>query len=191
MSSNSPEPIRRRARPRTKASTPQSAIMEHNAWPVVTLALLLVVLGLIVWNINLRSDINELGKDLDAAIEESASLRSNANATVYQLVPTENGPANANAQAWFSIQGSGVLSVANMPQLNDGEVYQLWYGTDSPTTPIPGGTFTVDDAGQGFMLIPADVGPISSIAISAEPSGGSQLPTGPVLLSSDVAGARG
>lgn len=154
-------------------------------------ASLLVGLGLLVWNINLLNDVDAIGRDLDAAIEESATLRSNANATVYQLVPTGDGPANANAQAWFSIQGSGVLSVANLPQTTGDGVYQLWYITDSPTTPIPGGTFTVDDTGQGFMLIPADVGTISSIAISQEPSGGSQSPTGPILLSSDIAGARG
>lgn len=193
MSSHDPESIRSRARPRprAKAASLRPSFMEHDAWPLTTAASLLVVLGLIIWNINLRNDVDDLGHDLDAAIEESASLRSNANATVYQMVPTGNGPANANAQAWFSIQGSGVLSVANLPRTAEGGVYQLWYITDSPTRPIPGGTFTVDEAGQGFMLIPADVGTISSIAISEEPSGGSQSPTGPILLSSDIAGARG
>jgi len=165
--------------------------MNSTLWPLVAAVCLIFLLGVIVWNLNLRDDVDRLSGERDAAISETASLRRRANATVYQLVPTGNGPENANAQAWFSLQGSGVLSVANMPELSDGGVYQLWYGTDDPTSPIPGGTFQVDKTGQGFMLIPADVGIVSSISITQEREGGSQSPTGPVLLESDVDGARG
>lgn len=149
------------------------------------------MLGMIIWNVSLRGDVRQVEKELTAATLDAASLRERANATVYQLVSTGEGPDNANGQAWFSVQGSGVLSVANMPVLPEGSTYQLWYGTDSPTSPIPGGTFTVSETGQGFMLIPADVRVISSISITQEPEGGSQTPGSPALLESDVDGARG
>lgn len=151
----------------------------------------IALVAMIFWNISLRSDVGALEDQLQAIQGENSSLRESANATVYQLLPTENAPQNAHAQAWFSIQGSGVLSVANMSQLEDGTVYQFWYVTDSPTNPVPGGTFTVDENGQGFMLIPADVDGVTSIAVSVEPEGGSSSPTGTVLLSSDVSDARG
>lgn len=160
-------------------------------WPLVAGVCLLFLLGVIIWNLNLRDDVARLASERDAAVTETASLRRRANATVYQLMPTSSGPENANAQAWFSLQGSGVLSVANLPALPDGSVYQLWYGTDDPTSPVPGGTFHVDQTGQGFMLIPADVGIVSSISITQEREGGSQAPNGPVLLESDIDGARG
>lgn len=160
-------------------------------WPLVAGICLVFLLGVIIWNLNLRDDIDRLASERDAAVTETASLRQRANATVYHLLPASSGPENANAQAWFSLQGSGVLSVANMPALPEGAVYQLWYGVDGPTSPIPGGTFGVDKTGQGFMLIPADVGIVSSISITQEREGGSQSPTGPVLLESDIDGARG
>jgi hypothetical protein len=186
---SSSRPLRRRLEP---DPVPQRGIpITGGLWPVVSGILLVAVLGMIVWNINLRGDVSQLEEDLTLATIDNASLRERANATVYQLVATGDGPDNANGQVWFSVQGSGVLSVANMPPLPEGSAYQLWYGTDTPTSPIPGGTFTVDSTGQGFMLIPADVGIISSISISQEPEGGSQEPAGPILLESNVDGARG
>ena len=151
----------------------------------------LLLVGMLIWNVSLRNDVSDLEGQLDRIQGENSTLRASANATVYQLLPTEDAPPNAHAQAWFSVQGSGVLSVANMPELENGTVYQLWYITDSPTNPVPGGAFSVDSTGQGFMLIPADVDGVTSIAISLEPEGGSSSPTGAILLSSDISDARG
>jgi Anti-sigma-K factor rskA len=157
----------------------------------LTIAGVALLAAMIVWNLGLRNDVSDLEDRLASVESENATIRASANATVYQLLPTADAPQNANAQAWFSIQGSGVLSVANLPPLKDGTAYQLWYITDSPTNPVPGGTFTVNDTGQGFMLIPADVDGVTSIAVSVEPEGGSASPTGDILLSSDVSDARG
>ena len=44
-------------------------------------------------------------------------LRERANATVYQLVATGDGPDNANGQAWFSVQGSGELLQGPDPEV--------------------------------------------------------------------------
>lgn len=180
-----------RPRPRPRRQPSRGIPATGNLWPIITGVVLAALLGTMIWNVNLRGDVGALEEDLAAAVNDNASLRESANATVYQLTPTQDGPENAHAQAWFTVQGSGVLSVANMPTPGEGRIYQLWYITDSPTTPIPGGTFPVDGTGQGFMLIPADVGAISSIAISEEPAGGSQAPSGPILLVSEVSGARG
>jgi hypothetical protein len=160
--------------------------------PVLAIGLLiLALLGMVIWNASLRSDVSELVGRLERIEGENRTIRASANATVYQLLPTEDAPPNAHAQAWFSVEGSGVLSVANMPGLEPGTTYQLWYITDSPSAPVPGGTFPVDANGQGFMLIPADVDGVTSIAISLEPEGGSASPTGAILLTSDISDARG
>jgi hypothetical protein len=183
--------------PRPRSRTPQSPQRVTAASGVVTpgmmliAASLIVTVGMIIWNINLRNDVDDLEQRLTTIQGENSTLRESANATVYQLLPTPDAPENAHAQAWFSIQGSGVLSVANLPPLETGTTYQFWYITDSPTKPVPGGTFSVDGNGQGFMLIPADVSGVTSIAISIEPEGGSTSPTGTILLTSDVSDARG
>lgn len=192
MSDDQPKRRPTRARRETPSSTKRMAL--PNGVSLTTLLLgmaTILVIGMGVWIGNLRGDVSDLETRIDQLEEENSTIRASANATVYQLLPTEDAPPNANAQAWFSVQGSGVLSVANMPAQGDGTVYQLWYITDSPATPVPGGTFTVDGTGQGFMLIPADVDGVTSIAVSLEPEGGSASPTGAILLTSDVSDARG
>lgn len=186
---SSPSSPRRQNRSGTRMRS--SLSLPVGPWTVISGILLLAFAGAMVWNINLRQDVDAHKQEADAAREEAATLRQRANATVYQLLPVGDSPANANGQVWFSVQGSGVLSVANLPPLTEGRTYQLWYGTTDASGRIPGGTFTVDQTGQGFMLIPADVGTISSIAISEEPAGGSQEPSGGIILESQVDGARG
>jgi len=179
------------ARPNPGRPTPQVLTRAQILpWLVASVAIL-AALGLSIWNANLRSERDRLQGRLETALAENATIRQHANASVYQLRPTEQGPANAHATAWFSLNGSGVLSVANLPQPGEDQVYQFWYQTGETGTLVPGGTFSVDAQGVGFMLIPADVGQFNAIAISAEPSGGSATPTGPLLLSSEVSGARG
>lgn len=188
------QPKRRPTRARRETPSPTKRMALPNGVSLTTLLLgmaTILVIGMGVWIGNLRGDVSDLETRIDQLEEENSTIRASANATVYQLLPTEDAPPNANAQAWFSVQGSGVLSVANMPAQGEGTVYQLWYITDSPTNPVPGGTFTVDGTGQGFMLIPADVDGVTSIAVSLEPEGGSASPTGAILLTSDVSDARG
>lgn len=178
-----------RQRRRTNQDTP-----ERPSWTLLQISLAaisLIAVGALAWALVLNARVGSLESDLEEAQSSNATLRESANATVYQLVPTPEGPQDANGQAWFSVQGSGVLSVANMPALGDNEIFQFWYVTDNPDAPIPGGTFTVDDAGQGFMLIPADVAGVTSIGITLEPDSGSSAPTGIMLLTSDVSDARG
>lgn len=182
---------RRPKKPRAARRSGPAIPVTGGWWPIATGIALVALLGMIVWNVNLRDDVADLNDRLAIATGDLTDLRSRANASVYQLLPTSDAPDNANAQAWFSIQGSGVLSVANLPVLAEGRTYQLWYMTDNPNAPVPGGTFSVDETGQGFMLIPADVTGVTSIAITEEATGGAQEPTGPVLLSSDIDGARG
>jgi len=186
---SSPEPSRRQPRSGTRMRS--NLPLAVGLWPIISGVLLIALIGSLVWNINLRNDVDHHKQEASVAREEAATLRQRANATVYQLLPVGDSPANANGQVWFSVQGSGVLSVANLPALADGRIYQLWYGTADSTGRIPGGTFTIDETGQGFMLIPADVGTISSIGISEEPAGGSQEPSGGMILESQVDGARG
>jgi hypothetical protein len=174
---------------REATGTPMLQRAQILPWGVASLAVM-VALGVSIWSVNLRSERDDLRGRLTTALTENAEIRQNANASSYQLQPTEQGPANAHATLWLSLSGSGVLSTANLPQPEEGFTYQLWYMTDPMTAPIPGGTFTVDEQGIGFMLIPADVGPFTTIGISAEAEGGSAT-LSVLLLSSDVSGARG
>lgn len=159
-------------------------------WGVASL-LAIVAIGLSIWSVQLRNDRDAIQERLASALQDNATLRQQATASAYQLTPTAQGPANASGTAFFALSGSGVLTVANLPAPEEGKVYQLWYLAGQMNPPVPGGTFTIDAQGIGFMLIPADVGAFTAIGVSTEPEGGSAAPAGPMLLTSAVSGARG
>jgi anti-sigma-K factor RskA len=72
-------------------------------------------------------------------------------------------------------QGRALLVAADLPALPSGKVYEAWTFSSSPT-PKPAGTFTAGSAPAVVTLPPAAVG-ASQVAVTVEPSGGSQQPT--------------
>lgn len=158
-------------------------------WPLLALALVLIAsLG---WGLMLRSDRNHTEEELVALQSEVDMLRQQANATAYLLLPTIDAPTNASGTAFFSLNGSGVISVVNLTPPAQGRNYQVWFYPSPEAEPVPGAILTVDGEGTGFMLIPADVGLFSDVAITLEPEAGSTTPSGPIVLSGSTGGARG
>ncbi len=158
---------------------------------IIAIASVAGCIVLAVWAASLRSDLSDANGRIAALSEEQARLRESATAAVYDLSPTAQGPTNASGTMFLTASGSGVLNVVNLPALEDGMAYQLWFLPPDEGEPIPGSTFTVDDQGIGFTLIAADVGSFRGVSISLEPESGSAAPTGPQLLSGAGAGARG
>lgn len=79
---------------------------------------------------------------------------------------------------------TAVVSVANLEPLDD-RVYQLWLIQDGE--PISAGVFEVDGDGRQTLIIPyGDVGPFEAIGVSIEPEGGSDEPTGEIVLLEEV-----
>lgn len=156
--------------------------------PLGLAALLAVAL---VWGFALRSDRDRAEADVAALETEVAELREGANATAYPLQPSVEAPANAGGTAFFALDGTGVISVVNLAPVPEGRSYQVWYYPTAEAAPLPGATFTVDAAGTGFMLIPADVGLFTTVSVTLEPEAGTTSPSGPVILTGTTGGARG
>lgn len=171
---------------------PMRAITLHGAWVLPAAVTLVLALVLAVgWGLLTQ---RELGNVRDERAEQAAEidlLRQRANATAYTLMPSVDAPPNAGGTAFFSLSGTGVISVTNLSPPPEGRSYQAWYYPASDAQPLPGATFTVDDTGTGFMLIPADVGLFTDVAITLEPVAGTTVPSGPVILSGSTGGARG
>ena len=161
-------------------------------WPTIVAAIA-VVLALVTgfWAFSLRGDVTDLEGDNRALASEVELLRQQANATAYHLAPTGEAPPNATGTAFFSLDGTGVISVSNLAPAPEGRSYQIWYFPSPDAEPLPGAAFTVDANGSGFMLIPADVGLFTDVTITLEPETGSTAPTGPIYLSGSTGGARG
>jgi hypothetical protein len=155
----------------------------------IGLAALLAISAL--WGIALRGD-RDRAQDRAASLEaEVATLREGANATAYQLLPAAVAPANAGGTAFFALDGTGVISVVNLEPAPEGRSYQVWYYPTPESPPLPGATFSLDENGTGFMLIPADVGVFTTISVTLEPEAGTTAPSGPLVLQGTTGGARG
>lgn len=173
----------------TCTSRPQGFGFDRRLLGLAGLAGLLILA--VVWGLTLRADrdrAEERSMDLAA---EVATLRERANATAYQLLPAPDAPANAGGTAFFALDGTGVISVVNLLPAPEGRAYQVWYYPTPESAPLPGATFSLDEHGTGFMLIPADVGVFTTISVTLEPEAGTTSPSGPLVLQGTTGGARG
>lgn len=157
----------------------------------VPLALTALLVASLFWAVSLRGNRDDAYTRVTELQAEIDQIRSQANATVYQLNPTAESPPNAHGSAFFSLSGTGVISVVNLDPVPVGRGYQVWYYPTSDAEPLPGATFSVDDHGTGFMLIPADVGVFTDISVTLEPEAGASSPSGTVILTGSTGGARG
>jgi anti-sigma-K factor RskA len=81
---------------------------------------------------------------------------------------------------------SGILVIAGLASLEPGKTYQVWLINAS--VPVSAGLLTVDANGQGVFILTADsaIGSFNSLGISIEPEGGSEQPTGEIVVFSDL-----
>jgi hypothetical protein len=165
--------------------------IQLNAPLAVILVAAVVTIASIGWALSIRSSLDSANDKVAELEAEVDLLRQQANATAYILAPSSDAPDNAHGTAFFSLNGSGVITVANLEPPAEGRLYQAWYYPTSDAEPYPGATFSIDATGTGFMLIPADVGMFTDVAITLEPETGSTSPTGPVILTGSTGGARG
>lgn len=160
-------------------------------FPAIAGISFVLALACAIWAISLRNDVTHLEQENRSMAAEIDLLRQQANATAYNLAPTSEAPPNASGIAFFSLSGSGVVTVSNLQPAPEGRSYQIWYFPTPDAEPLPGATIALDQTGSGYTLIPADVGLFTDIAITLEPSSGSASPTGPIYLSGSTGGARG
>lgn len=185
-------PTNRRDKPRVTVPVRRMALPSDPRLPWLLTGLLsLLLIGVIIWGVGQRDNAQNARTDNQTLTRELAQVRAGANATAYTLQPTKDGPAEARGTAFYALTGAGMLQVAGLPAPAAGQRYQLWYFPTVNDKPIPGGTFTLNGQGIGFTLIPSDVGQFTQLGISLEPEKGSQAPTGPILVTGTVNGARG
>ncbi len=80
------------------------------------------------------------------------------------------------------VASGGVLKLdAHLPALPNGKVYQAWI-IHPKQSPIPEPTFTVASSGEGSVSMQATPAPGDIVAVTVEPSGGSQAPTSKPIL---------
>ena len=93
-------------------------------------------------------------------------------------------PKAHGAVAWDMDHHEWHVAVFNLAPLPAGKEYELWIIPPGGKAPMPSKTFTVDASGSATLIVPvpADVGSVATAAITDEPAGGVQAPTGKIQL---------
>ncbi|HEX8681878.1 MAG TPA: anti-sigma factor [Ardenticatenaceae bacterium] len=116
------------------------------------------------------------------AEEQRLALLTGTNRT-YTMAATEEAPGAGGAL--FTTGDEGVLVLHGLQPLPEDQTYQLWLLGDA--APVPAGLVEITDVAPDWsvLALPAGAGEYAGIAISIEPSTGSEAPTGPIVLASN------
>lgn len=163
-------------------------------FPAVTGVAAALAILLLIWNFNLQRTIDSLQGEVTAlreeAAEQDAILAMLPSGSSIPILGTEVEP-NSTAQLVVAKNGlDAVLFVSSLTRLPSDQVYQLWYiGDDGP---VSRGTFAVDESGKGQLNFHSEtaVTDFAAIGISIEPEGGSEQPTGDIVLLGDIPASK-
>ena len=119
-----------------------------------------------------------------AQANEFLQLATTPGAKVSELKGIDLG-SNATATLAYDKTGHAMLIADKLPSVPRGKAYQLWFIVGK-NPPMPGKTFSPDDAGKGVLRdeMPKEALDSAIFAITLEPQGGVDSPTGPIYLRS-------
>ncbi|MCR4489177.1 anti-sigma factor, partial [Micrococcus luteus] len=155
-------------------SAPAGPPRDRLRWLKVTALLLLAALvlgvgGWTVWSQFTRSGIVH-------RIDQSKDLFTTSE------YPAQDG---GTVQAFLSReQNSGYLTISGMPQLPEGQSYQLWLYPSDGTAPASLGTYDANGFGEPITFRGLDR--FAAMGISVEPSSGSEVPTSEPVVGVDL-----
>lgn len=137
-----------------------------NPWAVAAVLLLAVSLGLLIWNLQLRSAD-------DAAVVDTVALRA----------ADPNAPVDGEL-TYLADRGVAILSVRTLPDLEPDEVYQVWIIREG-AAPEPAGAFA---AAVAEIAVAVDRDQYQTLALTIEPGPlGSPDPTGAPIAQAPLA----
>lgn len=128
----------------------------------------------------LKAEMNQAQAQLDYE-HAMAELLTSPDGHMAKLTGTNVAPG-AHAMLAYDKSGHAMLMAKGLPSAPEGMAYQLWYIKDNKK--MPGKVFSPDAAGNGTLedQIPAVARDAAVFAITLEPKGGVQVPTGSIYL---------
>jgi hypothetical protein len=152
-------------------------------WGALGAALIAIVL-LFGWNISLQQQLATQTTALTASREGWQSLVVMMNDPT--LVSYRMSGSVAHGTLWGVPQREiACLMIEDLPAPPSGQIYQVWLQTASGWSSV--GTYEFRPGNRWFMIRPAQAfGTYRAVLVTTEPAGGSQAPTGPALLQSDL-----
>jgi anti-sigma factor RsiW len=157
-------PIARQQRTLRRPALPSRLV----GW-LAAAVLLITSVGLGAWNLALR---------------EQLQLVSARPVPRVALAATADAPGAAG-DLTIDSQGGALVTVSDLPQLGTGLVYEAW--VIDANGPKPAGTFLTTSDGRGAIALTRPPAPGQIVAVTAEPTPGTTVPTGKVLLKGTLA----
>ncbi len=139
----------------------------------------------------LRSEITALNEQVVAQSESIEQIVANLPQTnqsdviTVSLKSTEEQPRALGQLIADPNDRSAVLVISGLPPLEPGQTYQVWLIGNAP---VSAGLLTVDENGQSVLIVTSQeaIGSFNSLGISIEPEGGSEQPTGEIVVLSEL-----
>ncbi|MDX1522274.1 MAG: anti-sigma factor [Anaerolineae bacterium] len=133
-----------------------------------------------------NAELEQLNQILDQRIQASQDyLALVADSNIEQAVnlPGTEALPEANGTLYITRQGQGLLVVNGLTPLPDDQTYQLWLIPENQD-PQPAGLLAADPDVPTWYNLEGSHDPqdFAAVGISIEPAGGSEAPTGPIVL---------
>ena len=161
------------------------------------LAVLAIALGVVAYQNDQRAD--ELAAEAQQSQQEAEQNRQQLDALAAEAERVTSVLAAPDAQRTFGEvrdggaaaavaseeQGEVILLTRGLPELAEDLIYQLWFisGDDPDALEIvSGGVLDVPPDGDLTQVAEGDLAGVNTIALSVEPSGGSEQPTDVVFF---------
>lgn len=145
------------------------------AMPVAAALLGVLAVGAGAWAVSENRRADDLNQQISAAAAQNAGVTAVLTASDARIRSTGFGDARASVVVSRD-QGTGAFIGTNLDAPVDGEVYQLWRIDDDGTIESAG-TYLPASDGTAAVLLDGDIDGVTTIALTREPTGGSDQPT--------------
>jgi anti-sigma-K factor RskA len=138
----------------------------------------------------LEQRVATLQAELDGASRRLEQLAADVRAVTFPgrqpivLAGLEAAPQASGATFYHPAAREAIFHAYGLPGLEANRIYQLWYILDSG--PVSAGIFGVDQRGEATLAVAGLPAPdrIAAWAVTIEPAGGVERPTGPMVVAS-------
>jgi len=157
-------------------------------WAVVTAGLVAVLALTGIENARITRELTSLQMLVGEREQELSRTRSvldllHSNGTVRVRLMSGAMQPLPEGRVFFHPKKGLLFFASNLPPLDEGKSYQLWY-VPSTGAPASAGVFAPDARGNATMIMASAAMPGSpkAFAVTIEPEGGVTAPTGPEVL---------
>ncbi len=124
----------------------------------------------------------EILKEAFAQRDEALRLLADPQVRLVRLAGLPPSPSATGRVLWDPVTRTGILLATGLPEAPPDRVYELWAiaGAES----VPAGLFSVSAGRRAFLRLPTlpEVKAFDKFAVTLEPTGGVEKPTGPMYL---------